>query len=832
MLTKGLTAQVRTRTLTEVRGNVIDNATKEPLSFVNIRIKGSAKSTLTDDNGEFYISSSETFDSIIFSYLGYRSITLPIKPKLQQRLHVKMSSEDLKLAEITVKARKRYKRVIDTAAMFVFHRVLENKELNNSKNVSSYSYDSYDKLQLSLLNPKPGLINFSILKPFRFVFDNKDTTEGGNVFVPIILNEKLSKVYYQKSPPKTKQYVIAQETGGIDNSSLMKLVSYYSMGINVYDNLYVISTVSFVSPFSSGASLIYRYYLTDTAEIEGRVSYKLYFTGKVREDQALKGYAWVDSATWAIQAIDFRPNEKSNINFINDYTIRQDYKLIDDKYWMLKREEMITALALLKGKNRTSMLATITQNRKNIEVNGLFPDSVFAGPETVIVASDSWRKTRDYWDSLRFEPLTNSEKQVHHITDTAKSIPAYKAIDWSTRLLTAGYAGAGPVNIGRLVNFVSRNSIEGWRLRFGFETNIRFKKDGNPVRAFLRRFYFSSYVAYGFKDKEVKYEALTRINLARKNDNWNSLELKYRYDIRVPGMDESQTVLTFDNIFTLLSGRRLSKVMKVREASITYDREWFRGFSTISTLSEKTFYEVPEVFPFTHQTPEGLQRFSNFHVTEFQTDFRYSNMDQYYARVFYRYFQITRFPVFVVRYAAGIVHMPDKRYTYHNVHLTISQRLSSPVGHTIYLFRAGKIFGKAPFTSTYLTQGNLGLLLDRFNYNLLGEFEFVSDQYASLWVEHHFDGFFFNKIPGFNKLRLREVIFVKSLIGSFNRNNSDVLTVPSELRAPGPKPYLEGGFGIENILYIFRVDFIWRLTYRNQIGAPNWGVKIAMRLQL
>ena len=64
-----------------------------------------------------------------------------------------------------------------------------------------------------------------------------------------------------------------------------------------------------------------------------------------------------------------------------------------------------------------------------------------------------------------------------------------------------------------------------------------------------------------------------------------------------------------------------------------------------------------------------------------------------------------------------------------------------------------------------MTQGNMGYIYDKFNYDLLSEFEFVSDQYVSLWVDHHFEGFFFNKIPGFNKLRLREILFAKALIG-------------------------------------------------------------------
>jgi hypothetical protein len=208
-------------------------------------------------------------------------------------------------------------------------------------------------------------------------------------------------------------------------------------------------------------------------------------------------------------------------------------------------------------------------------------------------------------------------------------------------------------------------------------------------------------------------------------------------------------------------------------------------------------------------------------------DTRYSYLDQYFIGTFWRYFQPSKYPVFMFRYTGGVVNMAGEYFNYHNLRLTIKQRLSSTIGHTNYNFRVGKILGKAPYTSCFLTQGNLGIILDKFNYNLLNEFEFITDQYVSLWVEHHFDGFFLNKIPGINRLKLRELIFVKSLWGTFSQRNQSVLDVPVELTAPHKYPYAEAGFGIENIVYMFRVDFVWRATYRNKPGAQNWGVKLS-----
>jgi hypothetical protein len=822
-----LTAQTTNPGLpsTGVYGKVTDATTKEPLPYVNVRFVGSVKSTQTDPRGEYLLRTIERVDSISFSFVGYRTRTIAIKRGAEQGLNIEMGSSELKLTEITVKAGKKHKRVIDTAANYVFYQVLKYKNENRSEHVKSYKFESYEKLMVALLNPSQKLINFFLFKPFKFAFKNVDTTEDGHVFIPGILKESTSTVYYRQHPKATKKFITGEKLSGIDNPSVGNLANYHFAEINAYDNLFVIAGQSFASPFAPTAMLTYIYYLTDTAKIDGRISYKLHFVGKVKEDQVLKGFAWIDSATWAIRSIVFRPNEKSNLNFVNDYTIKQEFTYVNNKYWLLQHEEMHTVGSILKKSNISALLITKTYDRRNFETDIDFPDSIFKGVEDLVLLDSARHRSNGYWDTSRYVGLTKQEKEVYHIADTFRTVRAWKTYEWFGRFLTVAYADAGPISIGRILNFASYNNVEGWRLRFGFETNPRFQHPGTPANDFLRTFYFNGYVAYGLRDKVWQYLAQLRINLPRKNDRWQSLDVTYRYDLRVPGQDEESPLLTFDNIITLLSGKAFSKIMRVREARITYEKEWVRGFSTMTYLNQKTYYDIPGVFNFSRQDGINSIPIPHFDITEFTLDTRYSYNNQYFVSGFYRFFVPTRPPVFTLRYSAGLVNMQGAYYNYHSLQLGVKQRLSSPAGHTNYSFKAAKIFGRVPYTAAYITEGNLGYLLDKFNYGLLNEFEFVTDQYLSLWVEHHFDGFFFNKIPLVNKLRLREVIFAKSLIGTFDQRNAGVLSLPVGIGSPSRIPYTEAGFGIENIAYCIRVDFVWRLTYRDR--GPTWGVKFA-----
>ena len=92
-----------------------------------------------------------------------------------------------------------------------------------------------------------------------------------------------------------------------------------------------------------------------------------------------------------------------------------------------------------------------------------------------------------------------------------------------------------------------------------------------------------------------------------------------------------------------------------------------------------------------------------------------------------------------------------------------------------------------------------------------------SEQQLTLMIEHHFDGFFFNKIPGWRKLGLREVLTTKMAVSSLDPKKVSFSDLPANMKGINGF-YAEVGFAIENILKVVRFDFSWRLT---QLNEPN-----------
>ena len=137
------------------------------------------------------------------------------------------------------------------------------------------------------------------------------------------------------------------------------------------------------------------------------------------------------------------------------------------------------------------------------------------------------------------------------------------------------------------------------------------------------------------------------------------------------------------------------------------------------------------------------------------------------------------------------------------------------------MIEGGKIWGALPFPLLQLHNGNETYAYDMSAFNLMNYYEFVSDEYATVSLTHHFNGFFLNKIPIMNELKWREVVSVKAVTGKLNDKSYDYMNFPLTL-SDLENPYYEAGIGIENIFQLLRIDFLWRMAYVNKDYIANY----------
>lgn len=801
---------------TVVEGRVTDKNTHQPMDYANVRFKGSLSAIRTDSAGYFRISTSQKVKAIVVSYLGYQSSEVPVQPGISNHVDVQLKPQNIELSELIVRPHRKKKREIDTTALYIYHHVVENKDFNKATTFDSYHFDEYTKMVYSVENPNKRFLDARVFRPYKFFFEKIDSTEKGRPFIPLFLQESYLETYYHKNPRQKINILHYNRMSGVKQPAFVKLIGYHFEVTDAYENVHIVLEKSFISPFSPEGSQLYSYHVIDTSKIEGRTSYRLNFVGKNKEDLCVKGFADIDSATWAIKFISYRPNEKANLNYIYDLLEEQTFKLIDN-HWLMVKENLTLEGNLLKDPKKIAIMIAKTTVRDNITTNIAFPDSLNDKKDDV-VDRYAYRRNRSYIDSVRIDSLAGAEKLVYHHFDTLKLVPSYEAIQILTTLVSTANVKAGPFDFGRLYRVASVNNVEGYRFRMGIYSNADLDE----------RMFLGAYGAYGTKDKRWKYSANFRYLLPSKYDRWHAIELEYKSDMVVLGSENPG--LTYDNITTLITGNILSKIMRTQEINLYYERDWIKGLSSHITLSNRTFYSVPGVFNFSQ--PDGHGNFvylPSFNTSEVAADLRYCKTDYYYQTYTYRYPLQTKTPSFTFKYVMGLKNkLLNGDYTYYKLSLQMIERWQLPVGYSKIMLRTGYTFGNSPYPVSYIASSNNSFLRDDYAFQSTAPFEFVSDKFIMAWWEHYFDGFFFNRIPYINRLHLREYVQVKALYGGYSAHNAALMPLPAGMSAPSQIPYIEVGGGIENILNVLHIDFLWRVTYRNNANAANFTVKLAL----
>jgi len=143
----------------------------------------------------------------------------------------------------------------------------------------------------------------------------------------------------------------------------------------------------------------------------------------------------------------------------------------------------------------------------------------------------------------------------------------------------------------------------------------------------------------------------------------------------------------------------------------------------------------------------------------------------------------------------------------------------SPYGTLRYKVHGGIINGTLPFTNLENHPGNDLFYYSPASFNLMNRFEYLSDKYAGVNLEHNIGSGLFRFIPLTRKLKWRQFWNVKTLWGSLSDANiaANYLVDTSGAKIPAfknlnNKTYIEIGTGIDNIFKIFRIDFVWRLS--------------------
>ena len=817
---------------TIVDGVLYDAEQKAPLPYGNIIFKSTTIGSTTDVEGKFLLRTNDlTLDTLYVTYLGYQDQYILIKPGKRQSLKIEMISNSQVMDEFVVTGKRRAPK--DTAAIALYRNVVKHKPNNKPSGYDYYQYSKYEKFEFGFYGLTDKFKNGKLMSRFPYLLDNIDTLENGTEVLPILLKESAKDVYYRKSPRKTKVIVKADKFSGVEEFGLSSLIDQNFESIDVYDNILRINEKGLQSPFSNNAQFNYRFFLTDTAVLDGMICYKLQFTGRNKQDAAFSGYAWIHDTTFAIKNIHLSVLPKVNLNFIKDLVIEQSFFRVDDKYWFKNFDYMQSQYNIITNnkenketeKEKQSLLIRRSEALSDIRVNVPIDDAVMKGdPEEVQYGATERSDT--FWNTVRTEELKQREYNIYIAIDSVKSSRFYKTLRYFTYLGTSAWFDAKYIEFGKLYQMYSWNAVEGKRVRLGVRTRD----------ALTDKIVIGGYGAYGFKDKAWKYGANFQANIKPKDVRWQVLGGQYFYDMSViksfnPIMEPGGG-LEHDNIISsLLRKDPLEDLFLLRNSEIWYEKEWIKHLNTRVSFKHLQHFSVDSGIEFLAVGDgNGIvdsSQIDNFTTSEFSFNLAWGKSLDFLNLGLARYPTSGTKAVFLFDYTAGVKNLFGSDFAYHKFGFGIRQKLLGPIGYTIYRVEAGYTFGSAPYTVQEIHPGNESFIYKQHTFNVMGESEFVSSRYAHLWIIHHFDGTIFNKIPLINKLQLRSILTYKVLYGDLEDNAVESIYLPDEINQLNGF-YMELGFGLENILKVLRVDFLWRMTQRDKADVSKFGFRFSI----
>lgn len=815
---------------TELSGSITDATTGQPLSNISIRIDGSTAGTNSDSTGSFHLVAPGLFNRVSFSSIGYKTITRSIKPGQLNTINIQLQSSRQQLKEVVIRSgkNKRYRNKFNPAVELI-QKVIDHKDQNRMQSSDYLQYDQYERLRMSLFNLSNHFMNKGFFSKYKFMIDTTQVINGKKQpSMPVFIIEKQLQNYYRKNPEKSIQILKGQRAVNIlkfiDTAGFMLYINrLYGNNIDIYANNIFIVVNQFLSPIADHAPNFYKFFIIDTIQTANGKLVELSFTPRNKGDLLFEGKLLVTlDGRYAVKSCELNLNKQININFLHSFKTQVDFERFPDGRYYLTKTDVKADFGILKDKGVT-VFGERTVVFSNYKLNAPLAASFYQGKSLQTIL-DTAQSDTAYWSKSGGDTLNT---QVYDRINKLSNTPSFKRATWIASTLTGGFADLGPVQLGPVGQIFAFNNVEGARFWAGGRTTPQFNKT----------IYLEGYTAYGTKDAKAKYELNTYLSLNQtpyyRYPN-NYIKIGYQDDLGVPGQPFP---VDNNNTNTLFSFHRGASDYYIygKTFTLTYAKDFENHFS-YSLGFRNWNQQAAGTLIYQGNDPEKTV-INNLTTSEFNLGLRYAPHEQFIQGTIYRHTIYSKYPIFNLEVNRGIKGLFNGSYNYTKIDGSIVKRLyMSQLGYGDITLLGGLLAGKVPFPLLNISPANQTFSYDPDAYNLMNYLEFVTDHYVGINYTQSFSGFFLNKIPLIDRLKLREYLSAKVLYGGVRKENNPALTnglynfpvTSNGTFALGNTPYVEAGVGIGNILKVLRIDVIRRFNYLDHPGVSPYGIKFTI----
>lgn len=796
----------------------------QPLPFATLHLQGTSIGTTTNLDGQYTLTLEPGTYSLVFQYVGYqseiRSITMT---DADQILDLSLQPIAQQLPELTVKAN-------EDPAYRIIRKAIQKRPFYE-KQVTAYSCRSYVKGVQKISNLPKTFLGQSL----SGLSQGLDSTGSGILY----LSESISTLYYNKG--KMKEVMSSSKVSGDDNGFSFNSGAAMS-SMSFYEQHFDLNGKRLLSPIGAGAFGTYRYRLETSFYDDGLLIYKIAVLPKNPLGAVFSGYIYIVDEAWAIHSTDLWTTGQSvNISVLDTVTFKQTHVRVQEDTWRLFSQDIQFSLSLLGIRTSGNFIGVFNDyDLQPTFQKGFFDAEVFK------VEDYANAMTQQFWDSTRPVPLSPQEETEYKTKDSLQILWQSKAYQDSLDNINNI-----PKPLDLLRGYTYRNSFEGYELHFRSPISnlhwntvqgqivgwgLDFKKDANEKKRFEWK--IEAEGEYSVEDRQFRAQGSAWMLFNQVNDAFLYISggrIKRQFNPRNP--------ITFlaNTYYSLIGKLNYMKIYDDTYGRIFYRQRLFNGVRLQAALrygqrdplintTDFSWFSKDQTYFTNHPLDQGWGSFTTgqpsfqshrYLMAELAVRLHFGQTYVSYPNQ--RFYNDSDWPELWLRYRKGIPALGGMTdFDYLEVSLEKRDLEIGTVGSLSFLARGGWFansqqmyfmdFAHFDANQTFLAQ------TDRYltTFQLMPYYEYSTNHvYGMFCLEHHFDGFLWNKIPGL------KVLGFEFVAGS------------RLLWQPDRAPYTEFNIGLDRIgwkLFRFlRVDAVMSYTPERGLG---WGGVIGLDFSL
>lgn len=819
----------------KIHGVIVDAENGDTLLYPSASYKGHHVAVSGNAMGEYAIERHNGWQ-LTFSAVGYKSKTINVTSATPVKLDVKLKPDTKQLKEVVVKSKRgKYSRK-DNPAVELMRRVIAAKKKTDLQNHDYLQYNKYQKITLALNDIKPSDLDSGFFAKKQWLIDQIETSPFNHkLILPVSVDETVSQQIYRKDPKSEKSIIKGQsstginqliQTGDILNVTLKDVFT----DVDIYDDYVRLLQYPFVSPIGKNAIAFYRYYIQDTVYVDRDLCYHLEFLPNNQQDFGFRGelYILADS-TLHVKRCDLTIPKRSDVNFVENLQVSQQYTKLPNGEWALTVDDMIVEMRLAKAFGK--FLVTRTTRLSDYAFDEI-PKLLFKGKAKERKEADAMMRDEAFWNQYRSVELTKSESSMDAFIHRIEQLKGFKYIIFAGKALIENFVETGDMNhpskfdFGPINTMISKNFIDGYRFRVSGQTTANLNK----------HWFASGYIARGVDSKKTYYDGQLIYSLNKKEYlprefPKRTITIQSSYDVMAPSDKYMPT--DKDNVFTAFKWATVDKMMFYNRQKVAFEYEQDWGLkSTLSLKREENEAAGNLTFGPTNK----------LNTTELSLQLQLAPGRTYINTKQRRLPINLDAPVFGLGHTFGFKGFLGGDYRYNLTEASIYKRFwMGSWGKIDAYLKAGAQWNRVPYPLLIMPAANLSYIVEDETFNLINNMEFLNDRYASLDVSWDMNGKILNRIPLIKKLKWREYIGVKCLWGKLtdknnptlaeNTNNPILWQFPEGSYIMDPKrPYVELVAGVHNIFKLLHIEYVKRLNYKYLPTCHKDGIRFMIRM--